>query len=140
VSEREISPYLIAVEYDQEPQWLDDKRWVISAAVDIGDRLLLKEATSLKNRFIPKIPSDASLNGDFLYVVCSPDFRHDPSEDYRPFIERAFVQEKFDEPAATAHLRESIETMGIVSLSQFTENIHAFLETEEWDYVMGDNK
>jgi hypothetical protein len=133
---RTIEPYLISIEYDAEPQLFDDERWAIAAHVDIGDKLLLDDAGSLKNRILHKIPKHASLNGDFTYVVCSPGFRANPTNEYRPFIDRAFVQQQFDKEDATAHLRELIETMGKVGLAEFTNRIHSFLETEEWDYLM----
>ncbi|HSW98961.1 MAG TPA: hypothetical protein VLF71_03930 [Candidatus Saccharimonadales bacterium] len=132
-----IKPYLLSVSFDNEIQRLDAQRWVISADVDIGDLLTRDKANSIGNKIRRRLPKNASLTGEFLYVVCSPAFKENPPKDYAEFIDRTYVQLEFDEHDATQHLESLINDIGEVTLDEFTQKIHQFLETEEWDYMVG---
>lgn len=79
---------------------------------------------------------DGNVNGDFMFVVCSPEFKEHPSADYADDIDRSYVQSTFDKDDAIRHITNLVDRIGKVDLNEFTEKIHKFLLTEEWDYLI----
>lgn len=131
---QEIDPYLISIEFDKDVERTGEKSWVIGADVQIGDKLIRTE-TNRKKWFFRKETND-NINGDFMFVVCSPEFKNNPTPDYLHDIDRAYIQIDFDKDDAIKHVTNLVNHIGKVSLNEFTEKIHSFLITDEWDYQM----
>jgi hypothetical protein len=129
----------MSVQFDDDVESLDSARWVISANVNIGDKLRHEVSKKILNRIFNRISEGANLNGDFLYVVCSPAFKLNPDDQYKSSIDGAYVQDVFNKDDAMLHLEKMINSIGKVSLMEFTDKIHGFLETEEWDFLMQDS-
>ena len=135
-----VDPYLISVDFDPAPEEFEKDIWAIAADVNIGNKLLLAYNESFWRDLFRKvrIPKGGSMNGDFCYYVCSPKFKANPKLEYgyNPnYIHTAYVQNYFDKDDAIKHLESLVSSIGEVSLEEFTEKIHGFLATEEWDYL-----
>lgn len=130
---QKIEPYVISIEFDNDVERINEQSWVIGADIQIGDKLMMGDR---KKRWPFQKVTDDNINGDFMFVVCSPEFKKHPSSNYVDDIDRAYVQATFDRDDAISHITNLINHIGKVSLHEFTEKIHAFLLTEEWDYLM----
>lgn len=133
-TQQEIEPYVISIQFDNNVERLDEDRWVIGADVQIGDRLLLNQRKR-RLSFVKK-SIDGNINGDFMFVVCSPSFKKHPSSEYAQGIERAYIQQSFDKDDALRYITSSINKIGRVSVDVFTKDIHNFLLTDEWDWLV----
>lgn len=127
-----IEPYVISIEFDDIIERIDTSSWVIGADIQIGDKLSFNKQR--KNQRKNKNESD-NLNGDFMFVVCSPSFKINPSTDYAKDINRAYVQIEFDKDDAINYITNLVNSMGVVSIYEFTLRIRSFLLTDEWDYL-----
>lgn len=132
---QQIEPYVISIDFDNKVEWINDKSWVIGADIQIGDKLVAQDAFKTPLSFLRK-RNDGNINGDFMFVVCSSEFKKYPTENYSVDIDRAYIQAEFDKNDAVEHITNLIDGIGKVSLREFTENIHTFLLTEEWDWLM----
>lgn len=131
----EIKPYVISIQFDSSVERVSDGAWVIGADIQIGDELLLERNKDKKRLF--RKETDGNVNGDFIFIVCSPEFKNNPTEEYRQDVDRAYVQSVFNKSDAIDHITNLINSIGRVSLDEFTRKIHLFLLTEEWDYLIG---
>lgn len=126
-----IDPYVISIVYDKKIEVIDEKRWVIGASIEIGDRLEKKNSSNFLK--VSHSNPTGNLNGNFMYVVCSPSFKQNPTQDYIQDIDKAIVQNVFHKDDASEYVTQRVE-MGAVSIESFTNEIKEFLYTDDWEY------
>lgn len=106
--EYKYKPYILSSDFDEEPEQIDEYRWIAGAAVDLGDANGPPNKDN-QSRITKKTDSilfgndkqDAkSLGCVFTFFVCSREFKNNPADTYKGYADKMLVQDKYDPPEA----------------------------------------
>jgi len=137
------NPYLISAEFDDDPGWIDDDRWVTAGIVDIGIPNMPKPKKKWldekldKYVFRVKEGHPDSLNDQFALYICSPSFAKNPDPRYLSRMPIMLVQEKYDPKRATEWLKNKVESIGEISAGSLQAELYAFLDGDEANFSSG---